>query len=331
MNPPGVTLVTGASGEIGTALVRRLAGTPGQQVLTSDIRPLPPGLPSPLEHIQGDILERDVWKRALAHRPHRIVHLAALLSTRTESAPVPAHRVNVEGSVRALEAAVALAAAGPVQFLFPSSIAVYGLPSRSAKDAAAPVGEDDFLRPITLYGAQKLYIEHFGAVLEREHPNLDFRAVRFPGLLSADTLPSGGTSDWAPEMIHAAACGEPFTCFVRPDARLPFCAMPTAVEGLARLFAADKARLSRTAYNFGGPSLSAEEVARRVRRDFPGLERHFEPDPDRDRIVASWPAAVDDGAARRDFGWRPDREAEALFSEYLIPNIRRRYPPGRQP
>ncbi len=327
---PEITLITGASGEIGTALVRRLAATPGQQVLTSDIRPLPEtnGLPAHLGHIRGDILEGDVWKQALALRPRCIIHLAALLSTRAESAPVLAHRVNVEGSVRALETAAALAAKGPVRFLFPSSIAVYGMPSPETKDEAEPVPEDCFLRPITLYGAQKLYIEHLGAALEREHPNLDFRAVRFPGLLSADTLPSGGTSDWAPEMIHAAARGNPFACFVGPDARLPFCTMPTAVEGLLRLAAADKSRLGRTAYNFGGPSLSAQEVARRVRQDFPGLEHRFEPDPVRDRIVASWPAAVDDGAARRDFGWQPDEDAETLFSGYLIPKIRRRY---RQP
>ncbi len=322
MSPP-VTLVTGASGEIGTALVRRLSARSDCRVLTTDIRPLPgEAAPRSLGHIQGDILDREVWKRILGHRPQRIFHLAALLSTRAESVPELAHRVNVEGSVRALGAAAALAAETPVAFLFPSSIAVYGVPLR--RDPG-PVREDQFLNPATLYGAQKLYVERLGTVLERECANLDFRAVRFPGLLSAETLPSGGTSDWAPEMIHAAARGESFACFVGPEARLPFCAMPTAVEGVLRLADADKSRLSRTAYNLGGPSLSAEEVAARVRRDFPDLDHTYAPDVQRDRIVQSWPAEVDDRAARDDFRWVPDPDAESLFAEYLIPVIRRRY------
>ncbi len=324
---PEATLVTGASGEVGAALVRKLAEEPGSRVFTTDLRPFPDRHPLPknVEHLEGDILSETVQEWIFARRPNRIFHLAALLSTRAESAPEVAHRVNVEGSVRMLDAATRLAERGPVQFVFPSSIAVYGLPSLAVKEAAGPVKEDRFLCPATLYGAQKLYIEQYGAILERQQPGLDFRAARFPGLLSATTLPSGGTSDWAPEMIHAAASGKPFVCFVRPEARLPFSAMSTAVTGFLRLAAADKSRLGRTAYNLGGPSLSAEEVARRVREDFPDLDHRFEPDPKRDRIVASWPAEVDDSAARRDFDWVPDEGSEALFAKYLIPKIRKRY------
>ena len=185
--------------------------------------------------------------------------------------------------------------------------------------------EDEHLDPATLYGAQKLYVERLGATIERLAAGLDFRAVRLPGLISSDTLPQGGTSDWAPELIHAAARGEPYSCFVNREARLPFCAMPDAVEGILRLAFQEKASLTRSAYNLGGPSLSAAEIIARVSRDFPDLEVRFRLDPARDRIVASWPAAVDDGAARRDFGFAPGHDEETLFSRYLIPGIRRRY------
>ena len=325
--------MTGACGEIGAALLRRLAGEPeAGPVVTVDLRPLPDGLgeAAPREHFRGDILDEALWERLERRfRPRRVFHLAAVLSTRAEEVPHLAHRVNAEGAARLLARSLRWADAGrPTVFFFPSSIAVYGFASRAEKRAADPVAEDERLDPRTIYGAQKLYVERLGAAMERAEPGLDFRAARFPGLISADTLPQGGTSDWAPELIHAAARGEPYSCFVDEDARLPFCAMPDAVEGIRRLAFADKSRLARSAYNFGGASLSAGEIIARVRRDFPALEVRFALDRDRAGIVAGWPAAVDDRAARRDFGFAPERDAETLFSEYLVPGIRRRYADG---
>ena len=324
-----VTLITGAAGEIGQALLHRLAEGPGEPVVTVDLRPLSAGGPGRphREHFRGDILDPALWERLLRrYRPTLIFHLAAILSTRAESVPLLAHRVNADGAARLLAIAADLATSGePVRFVFPSSIAVYGLPSREVKEAAAPLSEDEHLDPATLYGAQKLYVERLGATVERLGDGLDFRAVRLPGLISADTLPQGGTSDWAPELIHAAARGEPYSCFVNPGARLPFCAMPDAVEGILRLAFRPKAFLTQSAYNLGGPSLSAAEIIARVARDFPDLEVRFELDRGRDRIVAGWPGAVDDTAARRDFGFAPEHDQETLFSRYLIPGIRRRY------
>ncbi len=324
-----ITLITGAAGEIGQALLQRLADGPGDPIVTVDLRPLSTAGPEDRhrEHFQGDILDPALWDGLLRrYRPTLIFHLAAILSTRAESVPVLAHRVNADGAARLLAMAADLATPDePVRFVFPSSIAVYGLPSRKAKEAAAPVSEDEHLDPATLYGAQKLYVERLGATIERLGGGLDFRAVRLPGLISSDTLPQGGTSDWAPELIHAAARGEAYCCFVDREARLPFCAMPDAVEGVLRLARRRKASLTRTAYNLGGPSLSAAEIIARVARDFPDLEVRFQLDRARDRIVASWPGAVNDTAARRDFGFSPGHDEETLFSRYLIPGIRRRY------
>lgn len=336
-----VTLVTGGAGEIGAALLWRFAALPeADPVVTVDLRDLPADLVSagpgtaPVEHFRGDILDEDLWRDFdRRYRPTKVFHLAAVLSTRAERVPALAHRVNADGAARMLARTVAWAGDdGPVRFLFPSSVAVYGMASRSEKETAAPVAEDERLDPRTLYGAQKLYVERLGAVMEREAPDhLDFRAMRFPGLISADTLPQGGTSDWAPELIHAAARGEPYSCFVRADARLPFCVMPDAVAAFLALAFAEKGQLSRRAYNLGGASLSAAEIVARVRRDFPSLIVRYRLDRQRDRIVAGWPAAVDDGAARRDFGFVPNHDRETLFSEYLIPGIRRRYAEASTP
>ena len=114
---------------------------------------------------------------------------------------------------------------------------------------------------------------------------VDFRCLRFPGLISADTVPSGGTSDFAPEMIHAAAAGKPYDCFVRPDTRIPFMAMPDAVEAILRLMAADKGELRRSVYNIGAFAPTAAEVEAAVRAAFPAAKIATEVDVKRQGIV----------------------------------------------
>ena len=149
--------------------------------------------------------------------------------------------------------------------------------------------------------------------------------MRFPGLISALTVPSGGTSDFAPEMIHAAARGEPYACFVRPDARIPFMAMPDAIEALLQLAAVPRAQLTQTAYNVTAFNPTAEEICDTVSGAFPQASITWSVDAKRQRIVDSWPADVDDGAARRDWGFAPRYDFERAFGEYLIPTIREFY------
>jgi threonine 3-dehydrogenase len=265
-----------------------------------------------------------------------IFHLAALLSTRSEFTPVRAHQVNVEGTLTLLEFAQKEAESHgrTVTFLYPSSIAAYGLPDLATKQAAGPVKEDDFNHPTTMYGANKLYCEQLGRYYARHYKQLsaeslsgkiDFRAVRFPGLISAATVPSGGTSDYAPEMIHAAARGEPYACFVRPDTQIPFMAMPDGVESLIKLAEAPRERLTRTAYNVAAFCPTAAEIERVVRDAFPGADISYGNDLKRQGIVDSWPAEVNDSAARRDWGFAPQYDFERAFSGYLIPAIRERY------
>ena len=157
---------------------------------------------------------------------------------------------------------------------------------------------------------------------------MDFRALRFPGLISADTVPTGGTSDFGPEMLHAAARGLPYTCFVEPEARIPFMTMPDAVRALLELSRADRALLSTCVYNIGAFSPSAGEMAERVQCAFPGASVDYAPDPVRAKIVASWPEDVDDGRARRDWGWMPSYDWDRAFDEYLVPSVRARYAPA---
>ena len=139
------------------------------------------------------------------------------------------------------------------------------------------------------------------------------------------TVPSGGTSDYAPEMIHAAAKGEPYSCFVRQDTRIPFMAMPDGIDALMALAAAPRGALSRTAYNVSAFNPAAEEICRAVLAAFPAARIEWEVDEKRQRIVDSWPADVDDSAARRDWGFAPRYDFVRAFNEYLVPTIRKRY------
>ena len=328
--------ITGASGEVGHALVKRLAEDGNNRLVTIDIRPLPSDIRSLATHFESDLLNTRLLARLVTEYEIDVVyHLAALLSTRSEHAPEAAHQVNVEGTLGLLMLAADQTQwrNRPVQFIFPSSIAIYGLPDRETKLHFQRVREFEWNQPRTMYGCNKLYCEQLGIYFSKHYRQLaagqaqtiDFRCVRFPGLISADTLPSGGTSDYAPEMIHAAASGEPYGCFVRGDARIPFMAMPDAVRALLMLAQAPRENLTRLVYNITSFSLSAKQIRDRVMQSFPDAQITFEPDEKREAIVDSWPADVDDSAARLDWGWTPEYTANRAFDEYLIPNIIRHY------
>lgn len=331
-----VTLVTGAAGEVGTSLVQKLTETSPRTVLTLDLSSLPTMLPTGHVHVQGDILDRSLLSRLVAeYEIECIFHLAALLSTRSEFTPEQAHRVNVEGTLELLRLASEQSQwrGEPVQFIFPSSIAVYGLPTLEAKARYSRVREWEWTNPTTMYGCNKLYCELLGSYLSQHYKQLsaekpvmiDFRSLRFPGLISAFTLPSGGTSDYAPEMVHAAAKGEPYRSFVAPEVQIPFMAMPDAIHALLRLAAAPKESLTRLVYNVTSFSLTAAEVRDLVLSAFPDARIEFAPDKKRQAIVDTWPADLDDTAAHRDWKWEPEYDAERAFQEYLVPNIRKRY------
>jgi threonine 3-dehydrogenase len=333
-----VVLITGAGGEIGHGLIERLASQSHRGIVTLDISRLDPGIARKVDReITGSILDRNLLDRVLAEfQVELVIHLAALLSTRSEFTPMTAHQVNVEGTLNLLEFAQQEGESHgrPVVFLYPSSIAAYGLPDLATKARVGKVTEDQWAHPTTMYGCNKLYCEQLGNYYARHYKQLaaehaagkvDFRCVRFPGLISAMTIPSGGTSDYAPEMIHAAAKGEAYGCFVRPDTRIPFMAMPDGVDALLQLAAAPRERLTRTAYNVAAFNPSAEEIRDVVLRAFPSAEITWETDSKRQAIVDSWPADVDDSRARRDWGFAPKHDFDRAFSEYLIPQIRERY------
>jgi nucleoside-diphosphate-sugar epimerase len=335
---PRTILITGANGEIGHGLVASLAESTPIHIIALDLHAPDTFVQSRCHRVvTGDISDIALLDTLAATYDFDVVyHLAALLSTKSERQPRLANRVNVDGTLNLLEMTVSQARqqGRDIKFLYPSSIAVYGLPDLATKARVGKVREDDCCEPTTMYGINKLYCERLGRYYEQYYRQLDvhqgpgrldFRSLRFPGLISAATVPTGGTSDFAPEMLHAAAAGKSYACFVREDTRIPFMAMPDAIAALLRLESAPRSELTRKVYNIGSFNPSAGEVHDRVRKAFPQARITFQPDAKRQTIVDSWPDDVDDGTARRDWGWTPEYDLQRAFDDYLIPAVTNRY------
>ncbi|MFC1583537.1 NAD-dependent epimerase/dehydratase family protein [Candidatus Neomarinimicrobiota bacterium] len=337
MRRPAI-LITGANGEIGHGLISALQGRTEEHLVGLDIEEIDGAIKKLLwEDIRGNILDRNLLDRVNSnYEITAIYHLAALLSTRAEFSPTTAHQVNVDGTLNLLTLAVeqSRTQGRPIKFFFPSSIAVYGLPGPDVKNQAGAVGESEYLFPQTMYGCNKLYCELLGTYYSRHYQRLaaeagmlrvDFRAIRFPGLISAATVPSGGTSDYAPEMLHAAAQNKPYDCFVREDTTIPFMTMLDAIKATMQLMDAPRESLTQPVYNIMAFNPSAARFRERVIAEFSQARIGFVVNEARQAMVDSWPSNVDDSAARNDWNWQPTHDFEAAFAKHLIPHIRQRY------
>ena len=256
------TLITGANGEMGHGLIHELSKNENSDILALDLEPLSKDIKTiVLDGIQGDILDTNLLERLSAeYEITTIYHLAALLSTRAEFSPLIAHEVNVNGTIKLLKLAMeqAKSQAKKVKFFFPSSIAVYGIKSFAEKEKAGSITETEYLSPQTMYGCNKLYCEQLGTYFSNYYQQLsatyssellDFRSLRFPGLISAITMPSGGTSDFIPEMLHSAVQGKTYNSFVSSNTAIPFMTMPDAIRAILELMKTPQKKLKRNVYH----------------------------------------------------------------------------------
>jgi len=330
-------LITGANGEVGHGLIPKLSKLGWGKAIALDQNVLDEALkPFIAEFIQGSILQESHIASVLTkHKVSTIFHLAAILSTGAEKHPQIAQEINAQGTALALEAANAVAQKEKriIKFIFPSTIAVYGIPDLETKEKVGKIKEELLNNPITMYGINKLYGEMLGKYYSNNYKlldgkgnsHIDFRCVRFPGIISALTLPTGGTSDYAPEMIHSVAKGQGYESYVRPDTKIPFMVMPDAIAALIQLTEAARDTLTRNVYNVSGFSLTAKEIEELLIKVFTNASVKYVPDPNRQKIVDSWPQDLNDSYARKDWGWKPEFDIERAFSDYLIPEITNLY------
>jgi nucleoside-diphosphate-sugar epimerase len=332
-------LITGANGEVGHGLITKLTSSDNKRkIIAFDLNDLDKNLIKSVSvFIKGSVTDKDLIDKIFSdYKIDVVFHLAAVLSTGGEKNPELAHNVNIEGTFNLLNAANSCAIKGrrSIKFIFPSTIAVYGMPDLQSKRKHKKVKEGEFLNPITMYGINKLYCENLGRyfsshyqslTMNKESLYLDFRCVRFPGLISAETTPSGGTSDYAPEMLHNAAAGKDYQCFVRPDSTIHFMAMPDAIEALLKLTNAPKNKLTTHIYNIEGFTASAHDIEKIVKKHFPKAGISYKINSPRQNIVDSWSEDVDGSKAVKDWGWKAKYNFKKAFEEYLIPSIIKKY------
>ena len=310
-------LLTGAGGQIGHDLIGALVAQ-GHEVVSTDLAPRPPSH----AHASGIAWERlDVTDPAAVQhtfteiRPDLVFHLAAILSASGEANPRLAYDVNQTGTWNVLEAS---RRAKVKRLIFTSSIAVFGPPPSGALPDPTP--DDVALHPTTMYGVTKVSGELLCAYY-RSRYGIDCRGVRFPGLISA-AMPGGGSSDYALFMYVDAVRKGSYEAFARADTRIPLMYMPDGVRALLELAFAERERLTRTMYNIAAFSPRADEIAKSVQRIIPDAKFTYAPDPVRQGILDSWPKAIDDGAARRDWGWSPKFDLDGMTDD-LVPRVRR--------
>ncbi len=305
--------ITGAGGQIGHDLIASLVAG-GHEVVASDLAD-PPSTSDGARWQKLDVVDAAAVESALREAaPEVVFHLAAILSATGEKDPALAYAVNQTGTWNVLEGC---RKAGIARLMFTSSIAVFGpLPDSPLPD---PTPDDIALRPTTMYGATKAAGEMLCDYYARRW-NVDCRGVRFPGLISA-AMPGGGSSDYALFMYVDGIRHGRYEAFCRPDTRIPLMYMPDGVNALLQLALADRKKLTRSIYNIAAFSPRADEIAASVGRAVPGIAITYKPDPMRQGILDSWPPALDDAAARRDWGWEPEYTLDAM-TEDLVPRVR---------
>jgi nucleoside-diphosphate-sugar epimerase len=270
---------------------------------------------------QLNCLEKEELNRIVAQEKiGTIYQLAAVLSAVAEENPQRAWTVNMTCLQNALE----VARQRGTQLFFPSSIAAFG-----PQTPLEMTPQDTIQRPTTIYGITKVagellcdyYFQKFG---------VDARGLRFPGLISYQTLPGGGTTDFAVDIYYKAVLGETYRCYLKPDTRLPMMYMPDAVRAMIELMEADAQKLEhRNAFNIHAISASPEDFAQAIRKVIPDFEIEYQVDPVRQKIAESWPRSLDDSAARKEWGWRSEYDLETLTQD-MIRNLRKKLVPQQQ-
>ena len=304
-------LVTGAVGQIGSELTLALRERYGStNVVAAGHRTQPtPALrdSGPFETV--DVTQRnDVEQVVGDHRIDTIYHLAAILSARGEENPGLAWRVNIDGLVNVLEVARERQLA---RVCVPSSIAVFG--PETPRD---PAPQETVLLPTTMYGVTKVSGELLGEYYVRRF-GLDVRGLRYPGIISSETPPGGGTTDYAVDIFYQAIKAGQYTCFVRPDTRLPMMYMPDCIKATMDLMEADASQLAHhCTFNVGSMSFSAQELAEEITKHIPEFTCEYKPDF-RQEIADSWPCTVDDRPARAEWGWTPRYDLASMTQDML--------------
>jgi len=314
---PQKILITGANGQIGQVLVKALRNRYGySNVFATDLR-TPPEANGMFRQL--DVLDRGRIVQLIQEEGiTQVYHLAAILSAKGEENPLFSWKVNMEGLFNVLEAARESESIDRI--FYPSSIAVFGPDTPSIHTPQFTV-----TNPVTSYGVSKAagenwcqyYVEKYG---------LDIRSLRYPGIIGYQTMPGGGTTDYAVDIFHKVVREEPFTCFLSADTALPMMYMDDAIRATIELMEAPAEQIKvRTAYNLAGVSFTPNELVQAIQQYYPDFRADYQPDF-RQAIADSWPDSIDDSKAQEDWGWKNEYHLNQMVFE-MISQLKKKYAP----
>ena len=315
-------LVTGATGQIGSELVLELRKKYGGENVVAVGHSRKPSDKlfggGPYESI--DVSDKTSIEKAVKkHGVDTIYHLAALLSATGEQNPQLAWTVNMNSLYYVLEIAREQKLA---KIFWPSSIAAFG-PTAPRNNTP----QDTILIPGTMYGVTKVAGELLCNYYFMKYA-VDVRSVRYPGIISSETPPGGGTTDYAVEIFYEAIKNRKYTCFVREDTVLPMMYMPDCLKATVDLMEADPSKIKcRTSYNVTGISFSAGQLTAEIRKHIPDFRCAYKPDF-RQKIADSWPMSLDDTAARKEWGWKPKYDLPSMTRD-MIEKLSKRFAEGK--
>ncbi len=300
-------LIIGANGQLGSVLENELQKLYRREnVIASDINSNSHfnGIFELLDATDYDAMEAVVRKYAIT----QIYHLAAILSANGEKNPLRTWNLNMTMMLNVFEVA---RLNNVEKVFFPSSIAVFG----DAVDREN-TAQSSYLNPETVYGMSKASGENWAQYYFLKY-NLDIRSLRYPGVIGHQSLPGGGTTDYAVEIYHNAVKNEDFTCFLRDDTVLPMIFMDDAIRATIELMNAPKDKIKlRTSYNIASMSFSPKEIASTIKEVYPNFKVNYKPDFRQD-IADGWPKNIDDTAAREDWNWKPKYDLKSMTKEML--------------
>ena len=302
-----VILITGASGQLGSVLTQELIEIFGvNQVISSDIKSIPDQA-NPF--IVLDILNTQRLREIIGdYHVTQIYHLAAILSANGEWNPVKTWNVNLNAWIKLLEVARAM---NINKIFFPSTIGIFGhtTPKETTPQFTA-------IDPETMYGITK----RSGELIAQYYCNrydMDIRSLRFPGVIGYQSIPHGGTTDYAVEIFHAAIAGETYNCFLEADTTLPMIYIHDVIKATIQIMTTAKPNIKiKTSYNLAGMSFSPKEITEAIQGHFPDFSIEYNPDF-RQKIAASWTASIDDSHARRDWNWKPDYNLATMTADMI--------------
>jgi len=284
-------LITGFNGELGRKIVKKLVEH-NKKVIAIDINDSQEKINS-VTYIKDTILNYDLINSIFKKNYiSEVYHFAALLSQTASKNPKLAIQVNEDASRNLIDCAFQNAVDNNyiTKFFFPSSIAVYG--PRKIKFAS----EQDIIKPNTIYGNNKLAIEQYGSRVHEKSNlkvcGLDFRSIRFPGVISYDTVPSGGTTDYASQMIHAALKGHHFDCNLLPETSLPFISINKTISSIMKLMSFKNINSIIRAFNVEEVNFSVKELSDMLIQKFPTFTVSFNEEKKFQSVADTWPSSL---------------------------------------